>query len=148
MPITPPTPAIEERPRDSRHRRTGIGLAAIALATLAGAGCGGPSGGTGASPRTTTSHQSGSGSRQSSSSSSSSGGDSTTGSFSLAFAKCMRTHGVANFPFPNGTGGQLGPGSGIDPNSPAFQSALKGACRILAPPEWLGSGKVTKGGAS
>lgn len=49
----------------------------------------------------------------------------------LAMAKCMRTHGVPNFPDPQfqtgpngGVGVKIG-GPGINPNSPAFQSARK-----------------------
>jgi hypothetical protein len=51
----------------------------------------------------------------------------------LAMARCMRSHGVANFPDPTfqtgpngGVGVRIG-GAGIDPNSPAFQAASK-AC--------------------
>lgn len=40
----------------------------------------------------------------------------------LKFAKCMRAHGVPNFPDPNSDGGFSGSG-GIDPASPAFQNA-------------------------
>jgi hypothetical protein len=67
-------------------------------------------------------------------------------SFSLAFATCMRAHGVPDFPDPDGQAGQLGPGSGIDPGSPRFQSALNGPCKPLAPPGWLstGSGPITR----
>lgn len=51
----------------------------------------------------------------------------------LAMAKCMRAHGVPNFPDPRvgtgpsgfGVGVKIGPGSGLDPQSPAFQSAQK-----------------------
>lgn len=53
----------------------------------------------------------------------------------LAMARCMRSHGVPKFPdpqFSSGPGGRfgirlgLGTGSaGIDPNSPAFQNAIK-----------------------
>ncbi len=51
----------------------------------------------------------------------------------LAMARCMRAHGVPNFPdptFQSGPGGGTlfrfgGPGSGIDPNSPSFQAAQK-----------------------
>lgn len=47
----------------------------------------------------------------------------------LGFSRCMRAHGVANFPDPNGQGvTELGPGSGVDPRSPAFQAAAQ-ACR-------------------
>jgi hypothetical protein len=51
----------------------------------------------------------------------------------LQFAKCMRSHGVTNFPDP-GAGGsiQIGPDSGINARSPAFQAAQK-ACARYAP---------------
>ena len=51
----------------------------------------------------------------------------------LKLSQCMRSHGVPNFPDP-GPDGELsiGPGSGIDPGSPAFQSAQR-ACRSLLP---------------
>jgi hypothetical protein len=49
----------------------------------------------------------------------------------LAMSRCMRTHGVPNFPDPTfqsgpngGVGVRIG-GAGIDPNSPAFQAAAK-----------------------
>ena len=49
----------------------------------------------------------------------------------LAFSQCMRAHGLTGFPDPtfsdNGVGIRLGSKAGIDPNSPAFQSAQK-AC--------------------
>jgi hypothetical protein len=60
----------------------------------------------------------------------------------LDFAKCMRSHGVPNFPDPkvNGQGIQLlGPSSGINPQSPAFQSAQT-SCQHLLPGGGPGSG--------
>jgi hypothetical protein len=48
----------------------------------------------------------------------------------LAFARCMRAHGVPNFPDP-GSNGQLN-GNGIDKHSPQVQSAV-GACQSLLP---------------
>jgi|SRR5579884_1165959 len=69
----------------------------------------------------------------------------------LAMARCMRAHGVPNFPDPQlrtspggGIGVRMGgPGSGLDPSSPAFQNAAKvcmrggflkfGAARAAAP---------------
>jgi hypothetical protein len=71
-------------------------------------------------------------------------GNQASGTFTLAFAKCMQAHGVPDFPDPGGQAGQLGPGSGVDPASPQFQSALNGPCLSLAPPAWVGSGKVTR----
>jgi hypothetical protein len=63
----------------------------------------------------------------------------SVGSFTVAFARCMRAHGVPNFPNPNGQGGQLGPTSGINPASPSFQAAVNGPCKSLAPAPWLSS---------
>jgi hypothetical protein len=45
----------------------------------------------------------------------------------LAFSQCMRAHGVPKFPDPAGGRIQIGPGTGINPASPAFQAAQK-AC--------------------
>jgi hypothetical protein len=55
----------------------------------------------------------------------------------LAMSKCMRTHGVPNFPdpqFQTGPNGGIGvriSGAGINPNSPAFQIAQKDCSKIL-----------------
>jgi hypothetical protein len=52
----------------------------------------------------------------------------------VAFAQCMRSHGVSDFPEP--TEGKLlikgTSKNGLNPGSPQFQSAMK-ACRSLAP---------------
>jgi hypothetical protein len=50
----------------------------------------------------------------------------------LRFAECMRSHGVPSFPDPSGQGIHIGPGSGIDPSSPAFKAA-QSACGKLLP---------------
>jgi hypothetical protein len=60
----------------------------------------------------------------------------------LAFSRCMRSHGVTNFPDPTGSGGgiqiqvQGTPNStsvnGVEVNGPAFQSAMQ-ACRSHLP---------------
>jgi len=43
----------------------------------------------------------------------------------------MRSHGVPSFPDPGPSGGlQIGPGSGINPESPAFQSAQQACARF------------------
>jgi hypothetical protein len=47
-----------------------------------------------------------------------------------AYSKCMRSHGVGNFPDPD-SGGALKT-QGIDTNSPTFQAAAR-ACKSLAP---------------
>jgi len=59
-----------------------------------------------------------------------------------AFAQCMRSHGVANFPDPVTTpGGSYGfRTQGVDPKSAAFQSAGD-ACRSQAPEGWGDNGK-------
>jgi hypothetical protein len=62
------------------------------------------------------------------------------GAFTREFAQCMRAHGVAKFPDPNGRGGQLGPNSGVDPASSGYQAALNGPCKSLAPAAWVQSG--------
>jgi hypothetical protein len=71
-------------------------------------------------------------------------GNEATGSYTAAFAACMRANGVPNFPDPNGQSGQLGPNSAIAPTSAAFQAAINGPCLSLAPPGWVSSGKVTR----
>jgi hypothetical protein len=54
----------------------------------------------------------------------------------LKLAKCMRAHGIPNFPDPtqNGSGVSITfpPGTGIDPNSPQVRAAQK-ACRAFEP---------------
>lgn len=58
----------------------------------------------------------------------------------LKFAACMRTHGVPNMPDPSSGGGiQFSDKSGINPGSPAFQTAQKD-CRQLLPGGGPGGG--------
>jgi hypothetical protein len=54
----------------------------------------------------------------------------------LAYAKCMREHGISDFPDPEPGGGlaiQAEPGSDLDPNNPRFKAA-DDACKSLLPP--------------
>jgi hypothetical protein len=155
MNATPVTPATRPGWAGTRRQAVTAAIAVVGLALL-GAGCssvfGHPSapsssagtGGGGAGPA-----QSGTGGGGHVTLGNRTGGrgKSTSGSFTLAFARCMRANGVQAFPDPNGHAGQLGPGSGIDPTSPQFQAAINGPCRSLAPPGWVGSGKVTAPGA-
>jgi hypothetical protein len=75
----------------------------------------------------------------------------TTGHFTpqqvaqlLTYAKCMRSHGVLNFPDPTSKG--LGAMNGIDMNSPQFQSASR-VCQPLLPAiGGNGNGPVTAPG--
>ncbi len=54
----------------------------------------------------------------------------------LAFSKCMRSHGVSNFPDPSTSGGgvqlSISPSSGINTEAPAFQAAQQ-SCQHLLP---------------
>jgi hypothetical protein len=53
----------------------------------------------------------------------------------LAYARCMRSHGLPNFPDPSGQGGfAIGQDSGIDPKSAQFKAAQE-ACKDLLPGE-------------
>jgi hypothetical protein len=62
----------------------------------------------------------------------------------LKFAACMRANGVPNFPDPSAGGGiNISPGSGLNPQSPAFQGAQK-TCGKLLPGGGAGPRKPTK----
>jgi hypothetical protein len=69
---------------------------------------------------------------------------SRAGAAALAYAACMRSHGIRQFPEPS-PGGlvAVGPGTGIDPASALFRSAGQ-ACQPLAPT--AGIHVVTAGG--
>jgi hypothetical protein len=56
----------------------------------------------------------------------------------LAYAKCMRAHGVADFPDPTAQGGFALP-SAVDPNSSTFEEANKD-CQRFTPTSGLGQG--------
>ncbi len=114
-----------------------IGLALVAVVCS----CGLPGSGAmnGSRHSTPTSNPS---SGRTTSSDPSSGGTTSGSSYTVAFAECMRSHGMPNFPNP-GNGSAFGPpGSGVDPTSPQFQRALE-ACKSLAPPAWVSSGPLS-----
>lgn len=73
------------------------------------------------------------------------GGSASAGASSLAdavaYSKCVRSHGVPNFPDPVKTpdGGYGYRTVGIDPNSAAFQGALR-ACKAVPSP-WNSTGQ-------
>jgi hypothetical protein len=51
----------------------------------------------------------------------------------LKFARCMRSHGVPNFPDPKAGGALvIGKKAGVDPNTSQFQAAQR-TCRTLVP---------------
>jgi hypothetical protein len=58
----------------------------------------------------------------------------------LNFSRCMRTHGVPNFPDPTFSGGgvkmtlKAGGTNGIDPNSPQFKAAQKTCQPLMSGP--------------
>ncbi len=126
-------------------RRAGPLTAAVIGLTLFAAGCGGSAGLGAASAGAKDGQVSVPGS-QGQTPGAGQGGQESVGSFTVAFAECMRTHGVPNFPNPNGQAGQLGPGSGVDPTSLDYQAALNGPCKSLAPPAWVSSGPLSNGG--
>jgi hypothetical protein len=68
----------------------------------------------------------------------------------LAFAQCMRSHGVPNFPDPKVSGNSIqigGPGKqGFDPNSPQFRAAQQ-ACQAKLPGAG-GGGTLSSGSGS
>src|SRR5579862_3451869 len=99
--------------------------ALLAVLGLLAAGCGGSSGAPGVaslgpSAATTTTGAA-------------STGATSKASGAFAFSRCMRSHGVPNFPDPSAGGGiQITAGSGIDPGSSQFQSAQR-SCQDLLP---------------
>jgi hypothetical protein len=75
-------------------------------------------------------------SNASSSTTPSSPGATATGKYaaSLAYSRCMRSHGVPNFPDPKQVGGGIqvsGSASGINPRSPLFTSAQQSCGHLL-----------------
>jgi hypothetical protein len=72
----------------------------------------------------------------------SSGASSQLQSQGLAFSACMRSHGMTSFPDPQVSGGHfmMTLPTGIDPNSPVFQSAMQ-ACQSLMPGGAPGAGQ-------
>jgi len=52
----------------------------------------------------------------------------------LVYARCIRAHGVSNMPDPDSRGRlDIGPGTGVDVNSPTFQAAYR-ACKSRLTP--------------
>ncbi len=143
-------PGARDRPRRGRVAVLLVALASILL--LVGA-CGSGSarssstaiGSSTGRPPNATHFTSGTGVvTRSGSGSGSHSGHRSTGSYSVAFAKCMRAHGLPRFPNPNGKGNELGPGSVVNPTSQAFQAAVNGPCKRLAPAGWVSAGPVTR----
>ena len=96
-------------------RRAGLLAAALACLALVAAACSSAAKtGTGAGPAHGSARQS-----------------------ELAFSRCMRAHGISDFPDPSSQGGIAlngGPGSDLNPSSPLFKAA-NSACKPLLPPQ-------------
>jgi hypothetical protein len=109
--------------RGARARR--LALATVASGVLV-AGCGG------GSPSPTATTVSGATTSASSTASAGSTGPSASGSGPLAFARCMRSNGVPNFPDPQPGGGALFRiPAGSNPTAPAFRAAQAKCHKLL-----------------
>jgi len=139
------TSATNRKTRDSStlRRRAAVVAATLCTAalTLAAAGCGGSSGTGVARIGSTTSKPTARGA--------SPAGDAAN---PLAYSRCMRSHGVSNFPDPDSQGRILitsgvsnGKKTGVDVNSPQFKTAQK-ACQALQPGggKPVGAGQASK----
>jgi hypothetical protein len=102
--------------RSGAWRRWNVSLVAVLVAVLGVTACGGGS-----------SHHPGVASP--------SAGGSTQGSGLLAYAACMRSHGVPNFPDPSGGGGISKPAivSALEAVSSSQAQAAQNACNHLMP---------------
>jgi hypothetical protein len=94
-------------------------LIAIAMVALLAAACGNSRS---AGPGAAGAESSGAGS---------SAPDVSPGNAKLAFARCMRAHGVHDFPDPGSKVG-AGPGGQLDPYDPTFEAAYQ-ACQSVLP---------------
>lgn len=128
--LHPGSPVEPEPTR--RRRRAALAVTGVLALALVVAACGGGGGGPGvasAGSPTTTAATGGS-----------SGGGNPSGSAThnqaqlLKYSQCMRAHGIADFPDPNGHGISIRatPGSDLNPNSSKFQTA-QNVCQKLMP---------------
>jgi hypothetical protein len=120
------------RPRRGWAGRAAVAVGALAVCGLLATGCSHSSSGPGVAQAS---------SSPASGSSSPSGGGSSHGSAydqALAYAQCMRSHGISDFPDPDSSG-QIdikglhpGPTSDLNADNPQFQAAHR-ACQSLQP---------------
>jgi hypothetical protein len=117
-----------DAPGRSRRLRTGLVVSALLAIVLLATACSGGSAGAGVA-----------GSASAPNASASPSG--TLRDAQLDYARCMRDHGIADFPDPAPGGGTIrikpgtgGPGSDLDPSNPRFKSAGD-ACSSLLPAE-------------
>jgi hypothetical protein len=111
-------------------RRISLSAIVLASAALLLSGCGGVSANSGVAHL-----KAGSSSAASSSGAGPGGpGSGSPEAAALAFAGCMRTNGVPDFPDPTAGGGfRFRSGAGVDPSSPAFKAA-QAKCKKFLPP--------------
>jgi hypothetical protein len=132
----------------------GLGAACLAVALIAlcvlVTGCGGnsPTGGVASlsshASKTSTTSSTATSTTSSTAAGSTRGGESSPGSQAVAYAACMRSHGVANFPDPkvSTNGNEVKVAIGVNPSitgNPQFKSAQQ-ACSKLLPGGGPGSG--------
>ena len=136
-----------KRTNDRSRAARGLARAASLTAALAAlsvlvTGCGGnsPTGGV----ASLSSHASKTSTTSSTAAGSTGGGESSPGSQAVAYAACMRSHGVANFPDPkvSTNGNEVKVAIGVNPSitgNPQFKSAQQ-ACSKLLPGGGPGAG--------
>jgi hypothetical protein len=114
-------------------RAASLTAALVALSVLM-TGCGGnsPSGGV----ASLSSHASKTSTTSSTAAGSPGGGESSPGSQAVAYAACMRSHGVANFPDPkvSTNGNEVKVAIGVNPSitgNPQFKSAQQACSKLL-----------------
>jgi hypothetical protein len=125
--------------RPGRSRRAGPVAAALVAATLLVAACGGDA--------SETPSVAGSDSSKPAQDGGSSGGGKRADA--LAYARCMRSHGVQSFPDPNSEGEitlDATPENGLDFNNPRMKAAME-ACKELEPVLSEGDRKTQYAGA-
>lgn len=123
---------ITSRGRSRRYWSIAPALIALVGIALIASACGGGGASPGvASVNSTTS--------TTTASAGSSGGANTnsTGNEAIAFAQCVRAHGVPSFPDPNGKGGFDLSGLG-SADLQAMDKATNGPCERLIPPDFVG----------
>jgi hypothetical protein len=133
----------------SGSRRTSNVAVPLLVAVIALAGCGGAKAPSVASLGTTTSSRD-AGKKTTTAAASTTPGRGAPASQAqlqadaLKFSRCMRSHGVPNFPDPGPGGGFLfQPGSGVDPSSPAVKSAQAKCMKLMPGGGPPGPGTVT-----
>lgn len=133
--------SIVKRP-DIRRPLVPAFAVAVTASVLLAAGCGGSSPSGIASIATTTSQRT-AGATAAAGAASSGSGQEQRQQDALKYSQCMRANGVPGFPDPSSTGGiEIPIGSGIDPSSPAFESA-QAKCQKLRPGGGLAPGAAT-----